>query len=164
MVGQSYYQYDSPIGKLCFSDNGRALTRLFVVKKEETFEYQLGYGSQASYRETSLIKGAHQQLEDYLAGQRTDFQVPLEPVGSVFQKKVWQALTAIPYGQTRTYREVAEAVGQPTAARAVGGANHRNPILILIPCHRVIGANGQLVGFAAGLDIKKRLLAIEADN
>jgi len=101
------------------------------------------------------------QLEEYLAGERTAFDVPLCPRGTPFQQKVWHALQTIPYGQTRSYGEIAEQIGKPKACRAVGMANHVNPILILIPCHRVVGKNSSLTGYAAGLELKQRLLELE---
>ena len=101
------------------------------------------------------------QLEEYLRGERNGFILPMVPQGTPFQQKVWQALQTIPYGQTRSYGEIAEQIGQPGASRAVGMACHANPILILIPCHRVVGKNGSLTGYAAGPDLKQRLLELE---
>lgn len=103
-----------------------------------------------------------QQLAEYFAGQRTRFELPLAPQGTPFQKQVWQALCEIPYGQTWHYGQLARHIGNPRSVRAVGAANGRNPIAIIIPCHRVIGANGALVGFGGGLDTKARLLAMES--
>jgi methylated-DNA-[protein]-cysteine S-methyltransferase len=102
------------------------------------------------------------QLEEYFAGERREFELELSPAGSPFQLEVWSALCAIPYGETASYGEIAAAVGQPGAARAVGGANNRNPIAIVIPCHRVIGASGSLTGYGGGLPRKQQLLALEA--
>lgn len=107
-----------------------------------------------------LISEAVRQLEEYFAGTRTVFDIPLRPSGTEFQRRVWDALREIPYGQTRTYGEIARVCGCPNAARAVGGACHNNPISIIIPCHRVVGANG-LTGYAGGLDKKKALLELE---
>lgn len=104
------------------------------------------------------------QLREYFAGARRTFDLPLAPHGTAFQRRVWAALRTIPYGETRTYGELAAAIGNPSACRAVGMANHRNPIPIIIPCHRVIGANGTLTGYAGGLEIKRRLLALEGIN
>lgn len=104
------------------------------------------------------------QLEEYFAGQRKAFTVKLNPQGSDYQKKAWYALTQIPYGEFRTYKDQATFCGNPNASRAVGSANGKNPIPVIIPCHRVIGSNGQLTGFAFGLDIKKKLLSLEASN
>jgi methylated-DNA-[protein]-cysteine S-methyltransferase len=101
------------------------------------------------------------QLAEYFAGQRTAFELPLAPAGTPFQRNVWDALLAIPYGETRSYGELAAAVGKPGAARAVGRANHDNPIGVVIPCHRVIGAAGSLTGYAGGVDRKRYLLELE---
>ena len=112
-------------------------------------------------KETPLIRECFNQLKEYFQGTRREFTIPIEAEGSEFQKKVWKALLDIPYGQTRTYKEIAIAIGNEKACRAVGMANNRNPISIIIPCHRVIGANGKLVGYGGGLDIKEKLLNIE---
>lgn len=125
------------------------------------FEQEQKTVGDAVLQDTPLLLEAKRQLEEYFAGLRASFSLPLNPQGTAFQKKVWQQLEAIPYGQTRTYGQIAAAVGQPTASRAVGGANHNNPIAIVIPCHRVIGANGKLTGYAGGLDIKEKLLRLE---
>lgn len=125
------------------------------------FEQEQKTVGDAALQDTPLLLEAKRQLEEYFSGLRAGFSLPLNPQGTAFQKKVWQQLEAIPYGQTRTYGQIAAAVGQPTASRAVGGANHNNPIAIVIPCHRVIGANGKLTGYAGGLDIKEKLLRLE---
>lgn len=109
-----------------------------------------------------LVLQAEQQLYEYFKGLRKEFDLPLNPQGTVFQKKVWKALQEIPYGEVRTYGQIAGAVGSPKGARAVGMACHNNPILIMIPCHRVIGANGSLTGFGCGLDMKEKLLKLES--
>ena len=111
--------------------------------------------------ETSLIKEAYRQLSEYLIGERKSFDLPLKPRGTVFQQQVWKALCDIPYGETRSYKQIAEAIGNPKAVRAVGMANNRNPLLIVVPCHRVVGANGKLVGYAAGIEKKEFLLKLE---
>lgn len=108
-----------------------------------------------------LIQECINQLDEYFRGVRKEFDIPLAPAGTPFQKKVWQALGNIPYGQTKNYREIAESIGQEKACRAVGGANNRNPIFLLIPCHRVIGKNGSLTGYAGGLARKEWLLRHE---
>ncbi len=107
---------------------------------------------------------AKSQLEEYFAGQRQEFDLPLAPKGTEFQLAVWQALRQIPYGATCTYRDIAQEVGNVKAVRAVGAANGRNPLPIVVPCHRVIGSNGKLTGFGGGLDTKAFLLGLEADN
>lgn len=113
--------------------------------------------------ETSLIKETYKQIEEYLLGNRKKFIVPIKLKGTEFQKKVWNALLEIPYGETMSYKKIAEKIGNPKACRAVGMANHNNPIAIIVPCHRVIGSNRKLVGYAGGLDIKQKLLEIESE-
>lgn len=112
-------------------------------------------------QETTLIKEAHQQLSEYLKGERKSFDLPLRMKGTDFQQRVWNALLKIPYGETRSYKQIAEAIGNPKAVRAVGMANNRNPLLIVVPCHRVIGADGKLVGYGAGIEKKEFLLRLE---
>ncbi len=112
-------------------------------------------------QDTPLLLEARRQLEEYFAGLRAAFSLPLAPEGTDFQKAVWRELENIPYGETRTYGQIARALGNPKASRAVGMANHKNPVAIMIPCHRVIGADGSLTGYAGGLDIKETLLRLE---
>ena len=121
-------------------------------------------GSASRTAATTLERRVADELLEYFAGTRTEFTVPLSPAGTDFQRAVWRALQRIPYGETRAYGEIAEAVGRPGAARAVGTANHRNPIPIIIPCHRVVGSNGQLCGFGGGLGVKRLLLELEASH
>jgi len=111
--------------------------------------------------ETPLLKECVRQLNAYFAGQLTDFDLPLHMEGTAFRQKVWQALCTIPYGETRSYSQLAAMIGQASASRAVGGANHHNPISIIVPCHRVIGADGSLTGYGSGLDMKEWLLEHE---
>jgi methylated-DNA-[protein]-cysteine S-methyltransferase len=111
--------------------------------------------------ETTLERQAAAELEEYLAGRRMEFTVPLGPEGTAFDHRVWDAVAAIPYGETATYGEIARAIGNPNGARAVGTANGRNPIPIIIPCHRVIAAGGELGGYGGGLPLKRRLLDLE---
>jgi methylated-DNA-[protein]-cysteine S-methyltransferase len=118
---------------------------------------------QAEERATPLLEAAAAQLADYLAGARRAFDLPLAPKGTDFQKKVWRALLAITYGETRAYKAIAAAVGSPRACRAVGLANNRNPIAVIIPCHRVIGADGRLGGYGGGLELKAALLRLEQE-
>ena len=126
----------------------------------------LEFGSEAPKeglkKSTNLIKKTVLQLNEYLIGERTEFDLPLKPEGTAFQKKVWEALCTIPYGQTRSYKEIAVQIGNEKACRAVGMANNRNPISIIIPCHRVIGADKSLVGYGGGLNIKVKLLNLES--
>jgi methylated-DNA-[protein]-cysteine S-methyltransferase len=114
-------------------------------------------------QETALLEKAVIQLQEYLARKRRVFDLPLGPQGTVFQRSVWQALCRIPYGQTRSYGQIAAAVAKPGGSRAVGMANNRNPLPVFIPCHRVIGANGKLVGYGGGLHIKAALLQLEGN-
>ena len=112
-------------------------------------------------KDTPLLRKTEKQILEYLEGKRKIFDVPLNPKGTKFMKKVWTSLQEIPYGETRTYGQIAQRIGNPKAARAVGMANHRNPIPIVIPCHRVIGRNGNLVGYALGMQKKEFLLTLE---
>lgn len=114
--------------------------------------------------ETPVLAKAKQQLEEYFAGKRTEFDLPLAPKGTEFQQQVWQELRTIPFGKTTSYQYIAKAVGKPKGSQAVGGANGKNPIAIVIPCHRVIGKNGNLTGYAGGLDKKSWLLALEQNT
>lgn len=108
-----------------------------------------------------ILLDAERQLQEYFAGQRKEFALPLDCEGTEFQRRVWNALLTIPYGQTRSYAQIAEQIGNPAAVRAVGAANGRNPLSIVAPCHRVVGSNGALTGFAGGLAVKAQLLAME---
>jgi methylated-DNA-[protein]-cysteine S-methyltransferase len=150
---KNIFFYQTNIGEIGIVENGTAITNLFF--KGEIVPQD------AVIKETALLKEAGQQVMDYLASKRRSFELPLAPEGTAFQLKVWQALEEIPWGEIRSYGEVAKSIGQPKAARAVGMANNKNPILIMIPCHRVVGANGKLVGYAAGLDVKEHLLKLE---
>ena len=114
--------------------------------------------------DSPLLTEAFRQLEEYFRGERKNFDLPLELHGTDFQRRVWQELLKIPYGETVSYKNIAERVGNPYAARAVGMANNKNPIPIIIPCHRVIGSNGKLVGYAGGLELKQKLLELEKNN
>lgn len=110
---------------------------------------------------SELSDTAFKQIKEYLNGTRKSFNFPFSVQGTAFQKQVWKALCAIPFGETRSYKQIAESIGNPKASRAVGMANNKNPITIAVPCHRVIGASGQLVGYAGGLEMKKRLIELE---
>ena len=147
------YIYDTKIGKISIMDNGIGITDINFIKED--------LPSGFNQVETSLIKEAKHQLDEYLEGKRKSFDIPLSFAGTDFQKSVWNALMAIPYGETKCYSEIAEYIGNSKACRAVGLANNRNPISIIIPCHRVIGKNGKLVGYGGGLDIKEKLLKLE---
>ena len=146
----SYY-YDSPVGRLYIAESDGAITDVGFQPVMRSTE-----------KKTPLIEKAMDMLQEYFDGKRTEFDLPLNAVGTPFQKKAWAALQTIPYGQTRSYKEQAEIVGNPKACRAVGAANGKNPISVIIPCHRVIGTDGSLVGFGGGLDIKRALLDLES--
>lgn len=152
MVNKAYFH--SPVGWLSIEDNGTALTKI-------NFEKQ---ACNEREKRSKLADMAVLQLEEYFSGKRSSFSLPMAPAGTQFMQDVWQALVTIPYGEVRSYRDIAKAIGNPKACRAVGMANNRNPLPIIIPCHRVIGANGKLVGYAGGLDCKEKLLALEKEN
>ena len=137
---------------------------LLTLQADEAAVTAIRFGADGAQDASPLLDAAEAQLREYFAGARRTFDLPLAPHGTAFQQRVWAALRAIPYGETRTYGELAAAIDSPNASRAVGMANHRNPIPIIIPCHRVIGANGTLTGYAGGLEIKRRLLALEGIN
>lgn len=148
---------DSPIGPLLLTADDIGLTRLYMeVRKHGPDEVQPEWR-----RDHRAFSEACRQLEEYFAGERTEFDLPLNPAGTAFQLKVWEALRTIPYGEIRSYGEIAEQIGRPGAARAVGLANGRNPISIVVPCHRVIGASGALTGYGGGLERKQYLLDLE---
>ena len=144
------FTYETILGSVTFVEEDGALLAITTHRSYEGI-----------CQETPLIKEACRQLSEYLKGERKTFDLPLNPKGTDFQKCVWRALCDIPYGETRTYKQIAEAIGNPKAVRAVGMANNRNPITIIVPCHRVIGANGKLVGYGGGLEMKEFLLRLE---
>lgn len=142
---------DTPIGPLLLAADGGSLTRILFSPKEQA----------PTTTGSTILARARDQLEEYFAGTRLEFNLPLGPHGTPFQQEVWSALTTIPYGRTRTYGELARQLGTPTGPRAVGAANGQNPLPVVIPCHRVIGADGSLVGYGGGLDRKRALLDLE---
>lgn len=144
----------SPLGNLKLIANEKHLLAVL-------WQNQPGYETAEHASMHPILEHTTKQLAEYFAGKRTQFEIPLEIQGTAFQKKVWQGLRQIPYGETRSYSQLASAIGSPRASRAVGAANSRNPLSIVVPCHRVIGANGTLTGFAGGLDAKLFLLNIE---
>ena len=144
------FTYETILGSVTFVEEDGALLAITTHRSYEGI-----------CQETPLVKEACRQLSEYLKGERKTFDLPLNPKGTNFQKCVWRALCDIPYGETRTYKQIAEAIGNPKAVRAVGMANNRNPITIIVPCHRVIGANGKLVGYGGGLEMKEFLLRLE---
>lgn len=147
--------YKSPLGYLEIKAQDGALVSVGFVNSIPSPNRQ---------RLSSLLNKACQQLDEYFAGKRKNFNLPLEPLGTSFQQKVWQELQNIEYAKTKTYAEIACQIGKPKACRAVGQANNKNPIAIIIPCHRVIGKSGKLTGYAAGLEIKQKLLLLEQEN
>jgi methylated-DNA-[protein]-cysteine S-methyltransferase len=150
-----YSTLTTPIGELLLiADADGALTAVHLPGR---------HGPTAGMRrDDALLEPARRQLSEYFAGERTAFDLPLRPQGAPFQLRVWEALTRIPYGETASYGEIAAGLGHPAASRAVGAANGRNPIAIVVPCHRVIGADGSLTGYAGGLECKRALLDLEA--
>ncbi|HEY4188648.1 MAG TPA: methylated-DNA--[protein]-cysteine S-methyltransferase [Polyangia bacterium] len=147
---------ESPIGLLRIVEDEGALRSLDTVKHRTFDTRPCGEPGQSA-----LLKRCARQLEEYFAGARATFDLPLRLEGTAFQQRVWQALLTIPFGETRSYAEQARAIGRPTATRAVGAANGRNPISIIVPCHRVIGSDGSLTGYAGGEPTKRWLLTHE---
>lgn len=155
-----YYCYlNTPIGELLLAGENEALSMIGFPKGSMRRDPEPDW----IYNEKPLAK-ARQQLEEYFAGARKDFDLPLKLNGTEFQVDVLKALLKIPYGETVSYGEIARRIGKPKAVRAVGAANGRNPIPIVVPCHRVIGSSGDLTGFGGGLDTKEALLRLEAEN
>ena len=147
---------DSPVGTLRLVAEGDALIALHMEEPGGALEVDAAGG-----RGDPVLEEARRQLAEWFAGERTTFDLPLRPAGTEFQRAVWRALAEIPFGETRTYGEIAARLGRPSASRAVGAANGRNPIGIVVPCHRVIGADGTLTGYAGGIERKRWLLAHE---
>ena len=145
-------QIHTKLGNIAIVEENNKIITIEINKKIE---------EEMAQKETPLLKETEKQLLEYLEGRRKTFTVPLNPKGTKFMKQVWTALQEIPYGEVRTYGQIAQTVGKPKAARAVGMANHINPIPIIIPCHRVIGSNGKLVGYALGMEMKEFLLKLE---
>jgi methylated-DNA-[protein]-cysteine S-methyltransferase len=157
-VSTAYTTVDSPIGELLLVGDERGLSGLYMHSQR--------YGPErdpAWRHDPGPFAGAATQLEEYFAGERTAFELPLAPSGTPFQQRVWRLLREIPFGETTTYGALARAFGNPRTVRAVGLANGRNPISVIVPCHRVIGADGSLVGFGGGIERKRALLAHEAE-
>lgn len=154
----------STMGRLLLTSDGDHLTGLYLDDFDQVLERLAKTGSvePVADEELSVFIAAGEQLAEYFAGTRSTFDLPLAPKGTEFQREVWRALTTVPYGTTTGYGELAARINRPTAARAVGAANGRNPIGIIIPCHRVIGANGALTGYAWGEEKKQALLDLEA--
>jgi methylated-DNA-[protein]-cysteine S-methyltransferase len=151
-----YRHLATPIGRLLLAGSGEGLLRI---------EFESGKTNRGPRpewrRDDDCLGGAVEQLRDYFAGRRRDFDLRLDPRGTEFQLRTWRALRDIPYGATATYADIARAIGKPKAVRAVGAANGRNPLPIVVPCHRVIGSDGSLTGFGGGTDVKRKLLQLE---
>ncbi len=152
-----YFTYESPIGEFLLLADGEALRGLYMQEGPRPVEIQPAWR-----QEDAWFAEVRSQLDEYFGGERITFSLPLRQEGTEFELLVWQALREIPYGETRSYGEIAERIGQPGEARAVGTANGRNPISVIVPCHRVIGADGSLTGFVGGLERKRSLLELES--
>jgi methylated-DNA-[protein]-cysteine S-methyltransferase len=150
----------SPVGRLTLvaTDDGLA-----AILWEKDRPRRVRLNIEAEEDDHPVLVAAERQLEEYFAGRRQQFELTLDLSGSAFQRKVWSALLTIPFGETRSYAQIARQIGNPGAARAVGAASGRNPLSIVAPCHRVVGSTGDLTGFAGGLDVKARLLALEGE-
>ena len=144
--------YDSPVGRLALMGEGDELIALSLPNQPVPLIME---------RETPVLRETKEQLQAYFSGTLREFEVPIRLEGTPFRLKVWQALQQIPYGQVISYGELAHRIGQPAACRAVGGANHHNPISIIIPCHRVIAADGTIGGYGGGIELKRKLLKLE---
>jgi methylated-DNA-[protein]-cysteine S-methyltransferase len=154
-----YKKITSPVGQLKLVASHQGLA---AILWENDNPQRVGLNPTLEDPNHPILLEVEQQLQDYFAGKRKTFSLPLDFTGTEFQKKVWTALMTIPFGETRSYGQIAQQLGNPKAVRAVGAANGKNPISIVIPCHRVIGATGQLIGFAGGLDTKLCLLNLES--
>ncbi|ANC03231.1 cysteine methyltransferase [Pseudomonas putida] len=157
-MSSAFTLMSSPVGTLTLVARGECLA---AVLWEEERANRVRLGELHRDDQVPVLREAARQLGEYFAGQRQRFELPLDFDGTEFQRQVWEALLTIPFGQTRSYSDIARQIGNPTAVRAVGAANGRNPISIIAPCHRVIGASGSLTGFAGGLPAKQYLLALE---
>lgn len=153
-----YKEMESPVGKLKLVASADALVAI-LWERERPNRIKLAMLKSAPQQ--PILVETERQLGEYFAGARKEFHLPLEPAGTEFQKKVWRALREIPFGQTRSYLDLAKSIGSAQGVRAVGAANGKNPLSIVVPCHRVVAANGALTGFAGGLEVKAKLLAHE---
>lgn len=150
------YFYDMSIGRIGICEDEGRIKRLYF--QDDVCPQDIPIG------ETPILREAALQVRRYLAGEITEFSLPLAPEGTAFMRQAWEELCRIPYGRTATYKDIAITIGKPRAARAVGLANNRNPIPILIPCHRVIGSDGSLTGYRGGIELKQSLLNLEANG
>lgn len=155
-----YYDiYENSEYRIVIAGDKKGISNLFFDNGTKEFEIQNDWEKSEEY-----FKEAKQQIGEFFAGERTDFKLKLNPKGTDFQQKVWNELRNIPYGELRTYKDIAIAIGNPKASRAIGMANNRNPIPLIIPCHRVVGSNKKLVGYAYGLELKNYLINLETIN
>ena len=153
-----YKEIESPVGKLKLVARSEALVAVLWERERPN---RVKLDTMTLDPRHPILLETERQLAEYFSGERIQFDLPLQPDGSEFQKKVWQALREIPFGQTRSYLDLAKALGSSKAARAIGAANGKNPLSIIVPCHRVVGADGSLTGFAGGVETKAALLALE---
>jgi methylated-DNA-[protein]-cysteine S-methyltransferase len=160
-MSYSYKVIDSPVGKLTLVAHG---SKLSAILWENDKPDRVWLGPMREEQGNPVLAEAERQLNEYFAGKRNCFELELEFAGTEFQRKVWAALLTIPFGETRSYREIALQIGRPKAVRAVGAATGRNPISIVAPCHRVVGTSGDLTGFAGGLGTKRLLLTLETSG
>lgn len=156
---KNIFSYQTVIGRISIVEENNHITNIFF--ENDTLPLEAGNSKEYPVKESETIKEAGCQLNEYLEGRLQVFNLPLKPEGTEFMQNVWKSLQDIPYGSTKSYKDIAKAVGSEKACRAVGLANNRNPIPIFIPCHRVIGTNGKLVGYRGGLETKLKLLEME---
>ena len=150
------YTFKTPIGFIKICEENKKITSLSLQREEPEIAL-----SSNSTKHSELLYEAYRQINEYFAGKRKKFELPICGMGTTFQKQVWEELQRIPYGETRSYEDIAIGIGNPKAVRAVGQANNKNPLLIIVPCHRVIHKNGNISGFACGTEVKKYLLDLE---
>lgn len=153
------YVFKSPIGLLKICEKKGKLTNLYLLDKESKIMFPQDY-----VWHSDLLYETYKQINEYFDGKRTKFDLPINCEGTPFQQQVWKELQGIPYGETRSYKDIAIGIGNPKAVRAVGQANNKNPIMIIVPCHRVIHTNGDITGFGCGTEVKKYLLDLEKNN
>lgn len=145
------YTYQTKIGPITIHESNKKITKILINEKNSV-----------NTEESNLTKQTIKEINEYLDHKRTDFTIPLDPQGTDHQIKVWNELKKIPYSETRTYKELATSLGNPNASRAIGSACGKNPIMIIVPCHRVIGTNGKLTGYAGGIGVKEKLIDLES--
>lgn len=154
----NYRYIDSPFGRVLIAGDEKGLTWVAFVRGRQRSTPLTEW---VEAKRDALLRETQRQLDAYFAGRSAGFDLPLDPRGTVFQRRVWRKLVAIPFGKTISYTDLARRVGRPTAIRAVGAANGQNPVSVIIPCHRVLGKNGDLTGYGGGLETKRRLLELE---